>query len=285
VGEVTLTHRIGIMQGRLSPRPPGKLQAFPSASWRQEFDRAKELGFDHIEWIFEADRAEENPISSSGGRSTIRRAMLESGVFVRSVCADYFMVHRLAGAGAAAVRENVEVLKQLIERARELGAERILLPLLETAAVDTPELEDEVVASLASAAPFAEAAGIVLGLEMEIAGPEYAALIGRVGHPSVRAYYDVGNSTAQGFDAATDIVPLLSRLFAVHVKDRKRGSSSVPFGSGDANFAGFFATLASSRFDGDFVLQHYFDSDPLGSAKASLDFVRAGLRRAAEHAA
>ena len=280
-----MEHRIGIMQGRLSPRPPGKLQAFPSSSWRQEFDRAKELGFDQIEWIFEADRADENPISSSDGRSTIRRAMLETNVFVRSVCADYFMVHRLAGDGAAAVRTNVEVLKRLIDQARELGAERILLPLLETAAVDTPALKDEVVASLQSVAPCAEAAGVVLGLEMEIAGHEYAALIARVGHPSVRAYYDVGNSTAQGFDAATDIVPLLPRLFAVHVKDRKRGSSSVPFGTGDVNFPGFFAALSDSQFGGDFVLQHYFDTDPLGSAKASLDFVRAGLARAAGRAA
>lgn len=280
-----MAHRIGIMQGRLSPRPAGKLQAFPSGSWRQEFDRASELGFDHIEWIFEADRADENPISNGEGRSTIRRAMLESGVFVRSVCADYFMVHRLAGDGAAAVRDNVEVLKRLIDQARELGAERILLPLLETAAVDTPELKAEVAASLQSAAPFAEAAGVVLGLEMEIPGPEYAALIARVAHPAVRAYYDVGNSTAQGFDAATDILPLLPRLFAVHVKDRKRGSTSVPFGTGDANFPGFFAALAQANFAGDFVLQHFFDTDPLGSAKASLDFVTAGLARAAEQAA
>ena len=280
-----MAHRIGIMQGRLSPRPPGKLQAFPSASWRQEFDTARELGFDQIEWIFEADRAGENPIASSAGRSAIRRAVLETGVCVRSVCADYFMVHRLAGDGAEAVRANVEVLVRLIEQARELGAERILLPLLETAAVDTPELQAEVVASLESAAPRAAEAGVVLGLEMEIPGRDYAALIARVDHPSVRAYYDAGNSTAQGFDIGDDVVPLLSRLFAVHVKDRKRGGGSVPLGSGDANYPGFFAALSRSGFSGDFVLQHFFDGDPVGSARASLDFVRQRLVAAAESAA
>lgn len=280
-----MSHRIGIMQGRLSPRPPGKLQAFPSASWRQEFDVAKKLGFDQIEWIFEADKAAENPLATSAGRSAIRRAVLETGVCVRSVCADYFMVHRLAGDGAAAVRDNVEVLKRVIEQARELGAERILLPLLETAAVDTPDLKDEVVASLQSAAPYAAQAGVVLGLEMEIPGPDYAALIARVEHPSVRAYYDAGNSTAQGFDIGSDVVPLLSRLFAVHVKDRKRGGGSVPLGSGDANYPGFFVALARSGFTGDFVLQHYFDADPEGSARAALDFVLQRLAAAAESAA
>lgn len=278
-------NRIGIMQGRLSPRPPGKLQAFPWQSWRAEFDRAARLGIDHIEWIFEAERAFENPVWSADGRRQILAASRESGVSVRSLCADYFMVRRLAGDGEGSVRENVAVLRELCAAAGELGAERILLPLLETSAVDTPALVAEVVESLRAVAPSAQRCGVVLGLEMEIRGTDYAALIERVGHESVRAYYDVGNSTAQGFDVGSDIVPLLPRLFAVHVKDRKRAGGSVPLGSGDANFEGFFRALAAAKFAGDFVLQHYFDAEPEASAAQALAFVRAGLCRAAEVAA
>lgn len=278
-------NRIGIMQGRLSPRPAGKLQAFPWQSWQAEFERAARLGYDHIEWIFEAERAFENPLWSAAGRRAIQEQVRATGVRVRSVCADYFMVRRLAGDGEAAVRENVAVLRELCAFTAELGGERILLPLLETAAVDTPALRAEVVHSLRAAAPSAEQHGVVLGLEMELVGKEYAALIERVGCASVRAYYDVGNSTAQGFDAEHDIVPLLSRLFAVHVKDRKRAGGSVPLGSGDANFAGFFRALARAGFGGDLVLQHYFDAEPERSAARALDFVRAGLAHAAEAAA
>ena len=32
---------IGIMQGRLSPAEAGRLQAFPFASWEEEFHRAR----------------------------------------------------------------------------------------------------------------------------------------------------------------------------------------------------------------------------------------------------
>jgi L-ribulose-5-phosphate 3-epimerase len=272
-----MTSRIGIMQGRLSPRPPDRLQAFPHESWRNEFDTAARLGLAAIEWIFEAPRAEENPILTSAGRARIRQAVSDSGVVVRSVCADYFMVHRLAGEGREAVRKNRTALLALIEAAEAIDAERILIPLLETSAVDTDELKREVQESLAEVADRAAECEIVLGLELEISGVEYRALIDGVGHPAVKAYYDVGNSTAQGFDVATDVEPLLDVLHAVHLKDRRRGGSSVPFGEGDTNFRGFFRVLARRGFRGDLLMQHYFDRDPEGAARHAHEFVRAQL--------
>ena len=132
--------------------------------------------------------------------------------------------------------------------------------------------------SIRRVCPALEAYGIVLGLEMEIPGTEYAALIRGIGHDHVRAYYDTGNSTAQGLDIATDIQPLLPLLECVHLKDRVVGGTSRPFGQGRANFAEFFAVLARAGYAGDFLTQHYFDADPLASAAHSLDFVRDQLR-------
>ncbi|HYQ15948.1 MAG TPA: TIM barrel protein, partial [Polyangiaceae bacterium] len=152
--------RIGVMQGRLSPRPPGKLQEFPRAAYASEFPKAARLGFHSIEWIFEAPGFAENPLWTPAGRAEIRGLIAESGVAVQSVCADYFMVHRLAGDGAEAVAESRAVLGELIAAARDVGADRILLPLLETSAVDTPELKAEVVESLRSVAPIAERYGV-----------------------------------------------------------------------------------------------------------------------------
>jgi L-ribulose-5-phosphate 3-epimerase len=273
----TLLHgsglRIGVMQGRLSPRPAGKLQEFPWQSYAEEFPKAARLGFHSIEWIFEANRFEENPIWTEAGRDEICALIERSGVRVQSVCADYFMVHRLAGESDAALARSRDVLAKLIVASHAVGADRILLPLLETSAVDTPALKREVVASLRSAAPVAERYGVTLGLELEIPGDEYAALIRSVGSSRVRAYYDTGNSTAQGADIAADILPLLPWLHAVHIKDRVRGGSSKPLGTGDANFQGFFPQLIRAGFSGDFVLQHYFEAEPELEAERSLSFV------------
>jgi hexulose-6-phosphate isomerase len=277
--------RIGVIQGRLSPRPAGKLQEFPWATYRDEFTKAARLGFHSIEWIFEAPRYAENPLWTEQGRDEIRELIAHSGVRVQSVCADYFMVHKLAGESDADLANNRDVLEELIVAAHGIGADRILLPLLETSAVDTTELKREVVASLRAAAPIAERHGVTLGLEMEMPGPEYAKLIRSVASPNVRAYYDTGNSTAQGADVALDIVPLLGLLHAVHVKDRRRGGTSQPLGSGDTNFRGLFPVLLKAGFRGDFVLQHYFEHDPEAEAAQSLAFVRRLLESAKAEAA
>lgn len=277
--------RVGVMQGRLSPRPPGKLQEFPWHGYAAEFATAARLGFDSIEWIFEAPRYEENPLWTERGREEIRELVDQSGVRVQSVCADYFMVERLAGESPAALSRNQGVLNELIVAAHAVGADRILIPLLESSAVGTPELKREVARSLRGAVPMAESFGVTLGLEMEIPGHEYAELVESVGSARVRAYYDTGNSTAQGLDIAEDIVPLLPLLHAVHVKDRVRGGGSKPLGTGDANFQGFFSRILRAGFKGDLVLQHYFDAQPELEAERSLSFVEHLIENAKAEAA
>jgi L-ribulose-5-phosphate 3-epimerase len=265
--------RVGVMQGRLSPRPAGKLQEFPWQSYAAEFPKAARLGFHAIEWIFEAARYEENPLWTESGREEIRSLVASTGVKVQSVCADFFMLRRLAGESPAALAHHRDVLADLIVAAHAVGADRILIPLLETSAVDTPALQHEVALSLRSVVPMAERYGVTLGLEMELPGHDYARVIERVGSARVRAYYDTGNSTARGFDIARDIEPLLPLLHAVHVKDRAVGGGSKPLGTGDANFQGFFPRLLTAGFRGDFVLQHYFDEQPELEAERSLSFV------------
>lgn len=277
--------RVGVMQGRLSPRPPGKLQEFPWSSYAAEFPKAARLGLHSIEWIFEAPRYEENPIWTEAGREEIRGLVAATGVRVQSVCADYFMVHRLAGESPAALAHHRDVLADLIVAAHAVGADRILIPLLETSAVETPELKREVALSLRSAVPLAERYGVTLGLEMEIPGHEYAKVIESVGSAKVRAYYDTGNSTAQGLDIAEDIEPLLPLLHAVHIKDRVKGGGSQPLGTGDTNFQEFFPRLLRAGFKGDFVLQHYFDEHPELEVERSLSFVQQLIDSAKSEAA
>lgn len=271
-------HRIGVMQGRLSPRPENRLQAFPHQTWPDEFAQAKRLGFSYLEWIYEAERAEENPIASSAGRAAIRACAAESGLPVGSVCADYFMIHRLAGGSASERRAHAAALSELVRWTRELGATRILLPLLETSALETREQVREATESIQSVGPALEAYDVTLGLEMEIPGEAYAAVIRGIGHSHVRAYYDTGNSTAQGLNIATDVLPLLPLLEAVHLKDRVVGGTSRPFGRGAANFKGFFSVLAQAGYQGDFLTQHYFDAEPEASAAHSLGYVQSQLR-------
>src|SRR5690348_4003915 len=84
-------HLFGMMQGRFSPPTGGRIQSFPKKSWREEFTKAREAGLDLIEWIFEADAWQKNPLASDQGIAEILSISRTTGVQVQSICADYFM--------------------------------------------------------------------------------------------------------------------------------------------------------------------------------------------------
>ena len=54
-----MVNKIGIMQGRLSKQKGIRIQEFPRDTWEQEFEKAKDIGFDTIEWIFDS---KDNPM-------------------------------------------------------------------------------------------------------------------------------------------------------------------------------------------------------------------------------
>ena len=73
-----MSNRIGIMQGRLSPAIDGKIQDFPSKTWKEEFQLAQEIGFEVIEWVIVADSLDKNPVFNISGRKEIK-SLQENG--------------------------------------------------------------------------------------------------------------------------------------------------------------------------------------------------------------
>lgn len=262
------------MQGRLSPPPRGHLQSFPWGSWQEEFQSARDCGFDTIEWLFESDSYEKNPIWTGEGVDRIKQLESASGVKVRSLCADYFMAHPFFRVREKEKRQSTSVLKKLILQGAEVGIQVILIPVLEVSEVRTEDEKTQLLESLRTPLQLAAASGIKLGLETELPALEYRELIERGNHPSLGAYYDVGNAAARGYDSAADI-ELLSRLLCgVHIKDRRLDGPSVLLGQGDVPFSNLFSKLVEITYPGPLVLQTAFGDDYLGAAKAHLNFVK-----------
>jgi L-ribulose-5-phosphate 3-epimerase len=107
-----------------------------------------------------------------------------------------------------------------LEVVRALGVQVILV-----AAFANGELKgdkagiDATVEILKEAAPRAEKAGAILGLENYLSAPENLDIIQRVGSPAVKVYYDVGNSTDKGYDIYGEIRMLKGQICEFHAKD------------------------------------------------------------------
>lgn len=267
-------NKVGIIQGRLSPRPYPLLQKFPENTWRQEFFTAAEIGYDFIEWIFEENGFERNPIWSYTGRKEIKSLIEETSIPVESICADFFLENPFFRRGKYELEGLIEKLKILIEYAAEIGVKVILLPVLEKAEIKCSEDEGILIHALNQCLPELEQYQIKIGLETELPAKKYLSLVSCMGSKYIGAYYDAGNCAFRGFDMKKDMEILHPMLFQVHIKDRIVNGGSVFLGTGDTNLSEGIPYLQSIGYSGNYVLQTWFEDDYRGTAEMNLKFIR-----------
>jgi sugar phosphate isomerase/epimerase len=143
---------------------------------------------------------------------------------------EQFRIHSLPPAGTCLDVLHVNYLKNDklgqkwlgdgIRLTRELGARVMLLPFFGKGALETQAEKDYVGDVLREYGPAAEKAGITLGLEDTISAEDNVRIMDRSRSKSVLVYYDIGNSTRNGFDVIREIDWLGSkRICQMHIKD------------------------------------------------------------------
>jgi L-ribulose-5-phosphate 3-epimerase len=282
--------RIGIMQGRLVPPEGDTIQCFPRHGWAREFQLAADAGIDCIEWIYDAYGADVNPIATDSGVEQMRGLIAETGVGVDSICADYFMDAPLLRIDAETLDSRLETLFWLLRRGQLLGVNRMVMPFVDASAIETAEEADQVVSILRRALPVAEETGIELHLETSLNPAAFAELLGRIEHPFLKANYDSGNSSGIGYAPRDEFAAYGARVGSVHIKDRVLGGTTVPLGTGSADFASLFEVLGEVGYAGDYILQvaRHVPGEEVAWARQNREFVLACLGeragRTEEHA-
>ena len=272
----TTKNKIGIMQGRLSPAVDGKIQFFPWATWQQEFTLAKQNGFASIEFIFDFDQYEKNPLWTNEGIEELKKLIADTGVSLDHVCADYFMVRPFMRVSEADRQSSVEILKKLIIQAARVGVTGIEVPLVDNSRIHNNEEASVVVSSIQAVLPLAEQYKIEIGLETSLPPKNFKALLEQINHPLIKANYDTGNSSSLGYDTTEEIATFGQWISNIHIKDRVFGGTTVALGTGNANFEKTFQALAKINYAGPFILQaaRAADGDEIRNAKHNLKFVQ-----------
>ena len=246
---------IGIMQGRLSPPVNGRLQAFPVATWREEFPRARDAGLACVEWIYERESEAANPLRHEPGVLEVRRIIERTGIEVRSVCGDYYMAERLLTPQGALRPNAVEHLTWLLRQVGRLGSSHMVLPFVDGSSIRSSAELDALVQLLRSLLPHAERHQVALHLETDLDPEEQVSVMKAVSHPLVRITHDIGNCAAAGHDPQEELSAIGPWVGSVHVKDRLLGGGTVPLGCGAADFPACFRLLQEMGFTGPLILQ------------------------------
>jgi hexulose-6-phosphate isomerase len=244
-----------IMQGRLLPPEAGRFQSFPRERWRDEFELAAQARLNAIEWIFDLWGEDVNPLATDNGVAEILALSRQTGIAVRSLCADYFMDKPFLRTTESERKQLIQKMEWLLSRCRLLGIGRVVIPFVDKSRIEDRDEEAQVISILRTLLPAAECNGIELHLETSLGPQAFANLLERCPHPLVRANYDSGNSASLGYRVSDEFAAYGHRIGSVHIKDRKLGGGTVPLGTGDADLPGLFRGLAALNYSGDYVLQ------------------------------
>lgn len=272
-------YRLGVMQGRLLPKYQGRYQAHPVGYWQQEFHLAAELGLDLIEFILDYNDADLNPLMRAEGLDEIARLTEETGIAVKSVCADYFMEAPLHGMQETVAQESRKVLMRLMHNASSIGVRDIVIPCVDQSSLADAAAVGRFVENIKPALETAENLGINLALETDLPPGLFAELLEKLNSKAATVNYDTGNSAALGFDPAEEIAAYGDYISDIHIKDRVRGGGSVILGTGDTDFDRFFSALSRTDFDGPFIMQAYRDDEGVSIFRKQLEWIEPRLDR------
>lgn len=172
---------------------------------------AKQLGFDGVQ-------------ISIGRKMELKDAALQDAFLTEarrlnfplaSLCLDILHVNGLKSdpLGQRWVAEAIPI-------AKAMGIKVILLPFFGKWALQTTAEMDYTGDALRELAPAAEKAGVILGLEDTISARDNVRIMERAKSKAVLTYYDVGNSTLNGFNIIEELRWLgRERICEVHLKD------------------------------------------------------------------
>ena len=265
--------KIGVMQGRLLPKYQGRYQAHPIGYWEDEFEIAASLGVDLIEFILDYNDYEENPLMSASGCKKIKDTVNQSGVKVKTVCADYFMDAPLHSTDLNVATLSAAVLRELIINSRTIGVTDIVLPLVDHSSVRDLESQDLFIRAIEPFFSYLDEQNMNLNLETDLDPTAFKNLLNQIDSDRVTVNYDTGNSAGLGYDSEQEFAAYGDRITDIHIKDRVKNGFSVCLGQGSADFTKIFKCVQNYGYCGPYM-QAFRDDDGLEIFKTQLTWLR-----------
>jgi len=241
------------------------------------FDIAKEIGLDGLEISPTDEVGDTMKIADPAWRQVYKDAAQRTGLVISSVAMGHLNSYPFATDDRAPAW-----LEQTIEATADFGAKVILLAffgdgdLLEKKGLlggggSLKEKEvDTVVERLIKAAPIAKDAGVIIGLENTLSAEQNMSIINRVNHESVQVYYDIGNSTYNGYDVPAEIHQLDKKICQIHFKD-----GGFYLGKGKVDMDAVAKAMNDINYEGWIVLETAVqEKDLVGTFRKNAEFAR-----------
>jgi sugar phosphate isomerase/epimerase len=251
--EAKVRFKIGVTDWNLNLE--GKIEAIALA---------KQLGFDGVQ-ISIGKGTDKLPLSDPGLQKAYLDESKRVDLKIASLCLEILHKNCLKSdpLGQRWVADSIPI-------AKAMGVRVVLLPFFGRCALETPAEMDRVGDILRELAPAAEKVGVILGLEDTMSARDNVRIMDRTQSSAVLTYYDVGNSTKNGFDVVKEIRWLgKARICEVHLKDNPHY-----LGEGSIDFKAVIDALADVGFDGWAQLETDSPASVEADMRRNLKFIR-----------
>jgi hexulose-6-phosphate isomerase len=272
-------YRLGIMQGRLSPMKNGKIQTFPSDTWKDEFSIAKEIGYELIEWVLDLTDLEKNPLLTKQGRIEINQHKKEFNIEIPSICCDYFIEFPFHAESFDQRLQAQGMLIELIRISPEIGAKYLEIPLIGKSSIKDALAAEITLSFFESIEPLLIENDVYLLLETDILPTELNDLLEKIKSNRIQLNYDTGNSAYWGFDTEYELSHYGKRIGNIHIKDCTPKDYSVMLGTGNVDFDLTFRMLKELKYEGDFILQAARGEDDISLARTYFKFTESYIHK------
>ncbi len=242
-------------------------------------------------YIVDADEATLQKVEAELARTGMRVACIDTPFFKCELDGENGAGESAGpthGARSRTLDEQMNLLQRSIDLCKRFDAPFIRIFSFWRRGRLTPEIEDRIADALVRPAEVAGRAGVTLLLENEHAcylgtGAETARVIERVGSPNLKMIWDPGNAFMagerpfpSGWEAAA---PHTAHL---HIKDARALDTGAlewtVVGEGEIDYAGQFAALKASGFNGVLALETHYKS-PSGDREEASRQCLDGMKR------
>lgn len=266
--------KIGVMQGRLLPKYMGRYQAHPVGYWKDEYEIARSLELDSIEFILDFHLSHLNPLLNDNGINSIIDISSKTGVKTKSVCADYFMERPIFDKNKDVRIANDKIIKKLLHSCSKIGVEDIVIPCVDKSSLTSHQDKEVFISEISKYLNILEDLNINFSLETDLPPEDFFNLINEFDSKNITVNYDIGNSASLGYSFIDELKYYGDRISNIHIKDRVYKGSSVILGTGNADIRSFLQEVSKIDYKGLYIMQAYRDDEGVRVFENQLNFVR-----------
>jgi L-ribulose-5-phosphate 3-epimerase len=181
----------------------------------EALDLAKTIGLDGVQISFD-DIGTPTDLRSEQARNEYQQRAKRLGIEIASLAMGTLNEHPYASE-----ERTEQWVLDCIDTMHKMEQKVVLIAFFGKGDINgKPDLQAKVTEKFKRAAPLAEKAGVILGIESWMNAADHLRMIDAIGSPAVQVWYDVANSEKMGYDIYKEIREIgKERICQFHMKE------------------------------------------------------------------